>query len=310
MQSLPGTISEANAIQDILGKTNSNVILCSDEDASKMNLLALSNPYILHLATHAFYLKSSLDVPYNTRGMKIQGLDTNSISSNQFINDPMKASGIALSGAQISLDNMTTGVFTEGWNDGILSADEVATLDFNRTWLVTLSACDTGIGEVRNGEGVFGLRRAFMMSGTQNLLMTLWPVNDEVTPKIMADFYKEVLSTRYAAGALNKVQREWLVRLRNEKGPLAAVCDAGPFAMIVMASSNSKKTETGIELQSMQVPINAQENKTTKSQTPQQLGGALSNPSLKTNENKNPESVDDQIKSIHNKLEELNKQYY
>jgi anthranilate/para-aminobenzoate synthase component II len=84
---------------------------------------------------------------------------------------------------------------------------------------------------VRSGEGVLGLRRSFMMAGAENLLMTLWPVSDQTTPEIMADFYREALKTGNAPGSFAKVQREWLVKLRKEKGLLAAVRDAGPFVM-------------------------------------------------------------------------------
>jgi hypothetical protein len=74
-------------------------------------------------------------------------------------------------------------------NDGILSAEDVRTLDMQGTWVVTLSACDTGSGEARAEEGVMGLRRGFIQAGAQKLLMTLWPISDEVTVQIMSDFY-------------------------------------------------------------------------------------------------------------------------
>jgi CHAT domain-containing protein len=154
----------------------------------------------------------------------------------------MRQSGVALTGGQSTLQAWGRGEFPDPSNDGILTAEEVAGLDLDGTWLVTLSACETGVGQVQSGEGVFGLRRAFMMAGAQNLLMTLWPVSDETTPKIMADFYREALKTGDAAGSLAKVQRDWLVKLRNEKGLLAAVRDAGPFAMVVMANPNLGKT--------------------------------------------------------------------
>jgi hypothetical protein len=161
--------------------------------------------------------------------------------------DPMHASGIALTGAQATLKAWSEGKVPKPEDDGILTAEEVAGLDLDGTWLVTLSACDTGVGEARSGEGVFGLRRAFMIAGAQNLLMTLWPVSDEVTPKIMADFYKEALSTHDAAGSLAKVQRDWLVKLRKEKGLLTAVRDAGPFAMVVTANPNANKNDSNNE---------------------------------------------------------------
>jgi CHAT domain-containing protein len=145
--------------------------------------------------------------------------------------DPMRASGIALTGAQSTMRSWAERKAPNPENDGILTAEEVASLDLQGTWLVSLSACETGLGEARSGEGVLGLRRSFMMAGAENLLMTLWPVSDQTTSEIMADFYREALKTGNASGSLAKVQREWLVKLRKEKGLLEAVRDAGPFVM-------------------------------------------------------------------------------
>jgi len=112
--------------------------------------------------------------------------------------------------------------YTITWDkglDGILTAEDVSTLDLKGTWLVTLSACDTGSGEARAGEGVMGLRRGFIEAGAQNLLMTLWPISDEVTVQIMSDFYEAAHKTGNAPEALAEVQRDWLVQLRDGKGP-------------------------------------------------------------------------------------------
>ena len=117
-----------------------------------------------------------------------------------------------------------------------MTAEEVALLDLNKTWLVVLSACETGVGKSRSGEGVFGLRRAFMIAGVENLVMTLWPVADETTASIISDFYAKALSTGKAWESLAEVQRDWLVKLRKEKGLQTAVRDAGPFAMAVMVN--------------------------------------------------------------------------
>jgi hypothetical protein len=105
------------------------------------------------------------------------------------------------------------------------------------------------VGAARSGEGVFGLRRAFMIAGAENLLMTLWPVADETTAKIMADFYKEAFATGDVAGSLAKVQRDWLVKIRNERGLLSAIREAGPFAMVVMTNPNGKREFVGGELE-------------------------------------------------------------
>jgi hypothetical protein len=157
--------------------------------------------------------------------------------------NPMIQSGIALTGAQTTLNLWKDGKAPDPANDGVLTAQDVAGLDLKGTWLVTLSACETGKGEAKSGEGVFGLRRAFMMAGAQNLVMTLWPVSDDVTPLIMADFYKAAMTSHNAPDSLSKVQRDWLVKLRDQKGILEAVRDAGPFSMVVMANPNLKSSE-------------------------------------------------------------------
>ena len=99
------------------------------------------------------------------------------------------------------------------------------------TWLVVLSACDTGIGEARSGEGVLGLRRGFVQAGAQNLLMTLWPISDRWTVDIMKAFYEKAMTTGDAPQAMAEVQAEWLGRLRKEKGILLAARLAGPFVL-------------------------------------------------------------------------------
>ena len=242
LPSLPGTLDEAKILSSIASDSGWGSKLYQASDATKINVRNTTNAEIIHLATHGFYLNSiESDANQGSRGMTIVGsLDSETKQKRTKGVDPMHASGVALTGAQTTLNLWSQGKAPDPATDGILTAEEVGALNLNGTWLVTLSACETGVGEAQSGEGVFGLRRAFMMAGAQNLLMTLWPVSDEVTPKIMADFYKEALTSRDAAGSLAKVQREWLVKLRKEKGVLAAVRDAGPFAMIVMANPNPK----------------------------------------------------------------------
>ena len=238
---LPGTKVEAAAVEEVVKTGGWSPEARLGEAANKSAIMDLKSPGILHLATHGFYLNN---LPSNgaegERGMKVmQSADSSEPAPPPNI-DPMHASGIALTGAQATIKAWGEGRVPDPSEDGILTAEEVGALNLDGTWIVTLSACDTGVGEAKSGEGVFGLRRAFMMAGAQNLLMTLWPVSDEMTPKIMADFYKEALTTHDAAGALANVQRDWLVKLRKEKGLLAAVRDAGPFAMVVMSNPNAK----------------------------------------------------------------------
>jgi CHAT domain-containing protein len=130
----------------------------------------------------------------------------------------MHRSGLALSGANSTIKAWKRGEAPPSEEDGILTAEDVSTLDLKGTWLVTLSACDTGSGEARAGEGVIGLRRGFIEAGAQHLLMTLWPISDEATVQIMSDFYEAVHRGSDAPQALAEVQREWLVQLREAKG--------------------------------------------------------------------------------------------
>jgi len=244
---LPGTELEAATVSRIAIDAQWTKETHLGADASKKGLMAMKAPAVLHLATHGFFLGGEEVGGEGKRGMKLVSAPDPSPVGGA-VNQPkplkgispMRQSGVALAGGQSTLQAWGRGEFPDPSNDGILTAEEVAGLDLNGTWLVTLSACETGVGQVQSGEGVFGLRRAFMMAGAQNLLMTLWPVSDEVTPKIMADFYKKALASGDAAGSLSDVQRDWLVKLRDEKGLLAAVRDAGPFAMVVMSNPNAK----------------------------------------------------------------------
>jgi len=88
-----------------------------------------------------------------------------------------------------------------------LTAEDVSTLDLQGTWLVTLSACDTGSGEARAGEGVMGLRRGFIQASAQNQPMTLWPISDEVTVQIMSGFYEAAHKNDNVPEALAEVYR-------------------------------------------------------------------------------------------------------
>jgi CHAT domain-containing protein/tetratricopeptide (TPR) repeat protein len=156
---LSGSAIEAKAIKSLFP----DATLLTGRHASKAALEEIAAPSILHIASHGFFLADKGDA--TTPGLA---------------RNPLLRSGLALAGA-----NLPDGAR----GDGILTALEAAGLDLWGTHLVTLSACDTGLGEVRNGEGVYGLRRAFMLAGAESLVMSLWPVSDSIARDTMVAYY-------------------------------------------------------------------------------------------------------------------------
>jgi CHAT domain-containing protein/tetratricopeptide (TPR) repeat protein len=222
---LLGSQEEANILRGLASKHDFLVDFRTGKDASEKNLRKIASPMVLHLATHGFYISAE----NNSQRNRFSFLGKR--SSTGPISNPMHRSGLALSGAKDTISFWEYGKHVDPENDGILTAEEASKLDLSNTWLTVLSACDTGSGVARAGEGVLGLRRAFAMAGTQNLLLTLWPVSDSFTKDFMVSFYKEALESGNAPKAMAKVQREWLVKLREERSISQAVKLAGPFVL-------------------------------------------------------------------------------
>jgi tetratricopeptide (TPR) repeat protein len=222
---LAGTAAECKALAELADKAGGQVEIKTGAEATEAALQEVKSPRVLHLATHGFFLPE-IELGDSAPGIR----PLREIPKGKLVN-PMHRSGLALAGAQTTLDAWGRGEVPAAENDGILTAEEVGTLPLAGTWLVTLSACETGTGQARAGEGVLGLRRGFIQAGAQNLLMTLWPISDETTVQIMLDFYGSAFASGDAPKSLIEVQRKWLVKLRKEKGLLHAVQHAGPFIM-------------------------------------------------------------------------------
>ncbi len=193
---LPGAREEAKTIGAMLGKDKASVY--TGPEAIEELLNQKIAPVILHLATHGFFIDGpKFKEPVRNRGFSISSdLNQALVIPKMNIENPMLRSGIALAGANNSIK---TSEMDE--SDGIVTAVKILGLRLRGTDMVVLSACDTGLGEVKTGEGVYGLRRAFIQSGTKSLVMSMWQVPDQETKELMVEFYKNYLS-----GKLNRSQ--------------------------------------------------------------------------------------------------------
>ncbi|UCG60432.1 MAG: CHAT domain-containing protein [Candidatus Zixiibacteriota bacterium] len=153
-------------------------------------------PRVLHLATHGFFCESSESAPI----MK---------------NSPLLRSGLALTGANRTISGQADSTMTE---DGILTALEVSGLNLVGTDLAVLSACESGVGEFVNGEGMFGLRRAFQHAGAKTIIMSLWSVPDKETSQLMEGFYRRWLNGKTKRDALRESALEILNQSREKRG--------------------------------------------------------------------------------------------
>jgi CHAT domain-containing protein len=210
---LPQTRIEAQAIRNLFGKQDTAMTMYIGEAACEARVKATESPAILHLATHGFFLPESGWGREREEGLELLrgfGMERTVNLEKLRMENPMHRSGLALAGANLTLE----GRAPDGQEDGILTAEEVAGLELAGTRLVVLSACETGLGEARAGEGVLGLRRAFVRAGAENLVMTLWQVEDAATRRLMTDFYRRHLAGRPVRPALLEAQRHALAEQR------------------------------------------------------------------------------------------------
>ncbi len=181
---LPGTSQEAHAISSLFAEVD----LLTGRDATESVVRALEGPPILHVATHGFFSpdssqrrRSSTSWGATTRGLVVVPEGASPVRGSP--ENPLLRSGLVLAGANSPAPS---------GDDGYMSAYEVVDLDLVDTQLVVLSACETGRGDVRAGQGVFGLRRALELAGAESLVLSLWEVDDEATRVLMVAFYSNL----------------------------------------------------------------------------------------------------------------------
>lgn len=243
---LPGTAEEVAA----LGKLVPKAEVWTETDASERKLKQVDRPVLLHIATHGFFLDDKSEALNGSRALvydagtsnpeaKTPASPTWSVPEN-----PLLRSGLALSGANKRI----------GGDDGILTALEVASMDLRGTELVVLSACETGVGDVESGEGVYGLRRAMTIAGTRSQVMSLWKVDDAATRDLMVGFYEKLAKGTGRGQALREAQRELRKQDRRQHpyywaafipsgawGPMALE----PKQAVASSSSSSSKRGSG-----------------------------------------------------------------
>jgi CHAT domain-containing protein/tetratricopeptide (TPR) repeat protein len=201
---LPGTKREVEQIAESWQKTSpesTRIFLSIDASEEKFKSEAPGNR-IVHLATHGYFLEGK-DQPASSK----RGFD----SDMSFVGEnPLLLSGLFLAGANLHGE----GADALGAEDGILTAEEVTAMNLDGTELVVLSACETGLGEVKSGEGVYGLRRAFQMAGARTVVSALWPVSDEATAEMMSKLYERKDAS--LPERIRKLQLETITALRNQ----------------------------------------------------------------------------------------------
>ena len=182
-------------------------IAVDGQHATEQAVVQSNRPRVLHLATHGFFLEDQPDLKSESSSVSNEGL----VRIPAGYENPLVRSGLAFAGANHASR-------TGDSKDGLLTALEVTGMDLHSTDLVVLSACDTGTGEVRTGEGVYGLRRAFALAGARNLVMSLWPVWDKQATKQMKTFYTYYGQGMHPVHALRKAQLERIDWMRKYLG--------------------------------------------------------------------------------------------
>jgi CHAT domain-containing protein len=182
---LPGSLSEVTEISRIWPSSGSSLVtVLSGPTASETTVKkAVAGRRVIHFATHGFFIGEECPPATGTRGGGLTASSRAVRFAEEGRENPLLLSGLALAGA----NRRSAARLDE--DDGILTAEEVATLNLTGVEWAVLSACDTGLGEIRAGEGVFGLRRAFQVAGARTVIMSLWSVDDQATRAWMRALY-------------------------------------------------------------------------------------------------------------------------
>jgi CHAT domain-containing protein len=198
---LPGTQVEVDEINKVLKSSGYQVNEFVQKDASETNLKLTKKAAVLHIATHGYFLQDVVKVFWPI------GVHVDNARENVLLR-----SGLMLAGAT-SENRILAGL--DSVNNGIITSYEAMNLDLEGTNLVVLSACETGLGEIKAGEGVYGLQRAFLAAGADALIMSLWKVDDMATQQLMNNFYTNWIKTGDKQNAFKQAQLQLISKYKD-----------------------------------------------------------------------------------------------
>ncbi len=200
---LPGTKIEIDGINKMLKTAGYTPAQFTQKTATEANLKSVKGNTLLHIATHGYFLQ---DVEQSGSGF---GVHMDNAADN-----PLLRSGLLLAGAGKTVTGKAEPNLQSNDN-GILTAYEAMNLNLEGTELIVLSACETGLGEVKAGEGVYGLQRAFQVAGADALIMSLWKVDDAATQQLMTNFYSNWLKLGNKQKAFKQAQLQLMTKFKD-----------------------------------------------------------------------------------------------
>jgi len=203
---LPQSRLEAGAVARSFEGAQKEIKTYVGMEATEENVRDSQECTLIHMGTHGFY-------------------------NNQATENPMRSNGLAFAGAYETINKNSSGEYTDNPHDGILTAEEISRMDLSSCWLVSVSACQSGMGRSYEGEGVLGIRRGFNHAGVANLLLCLWPVGDKEARIFIEQFYQYLGQGVAIKKAYTQTMAELLRKAADEKGIAYAIRAVGPFVM-------------------------------------------------------------------------------